>query len=272
MSLSWVDGQPLGGVSVHDRALAYGDGLFETMRVIAGRPRLFERHLARLQAGCERLGIVIEPRAVSQEILAFSRELDDGVAKLIITRGEGLRGYAPAPGAVPRRILLGSPVPRYPAEHRAGVTLFPCRTRLAEQPALAGLKHLNRLEQVLARSEWSDASYAEGLMQDMSGRVIEGVFSNVFLAKSGRLITPSLERCGVAGVMRAELIERAGQAGIPVAAEDVWLEQLLAADEVFLCNSLYGIWPVTELGAHRWPHGPLTRKLQALISDLSSSA
>ncbi|MGK9064421.1 aminodeoxychorismate lyase [Stutzerimonas chloritidismutans] len=272
--LSWVNGQPSAGVPVQDRGLAYGDGLFETIRVLGKQPRLFERHLARLAAGCERLGITIDRSVLAREVLAFSSQLESGVVKVIVTRGDGQRGYAPPSlDASARRILLGAPAPAYPAEHAcSGIRLHACAVRLAEQPALAGLKHLNRLEQVMARAEWSDASFAEGLMRDTSGRVIEGVFSNLFLVEPSGLITPALHRCGVEGVMRAELIERARRDGIAVRIEDVTFSRLLAAEEVFFCNSLYGIWPVVALEGHRWPLGPLTRKLQALISDLSSDA
>lgn len=273
MKLSWVDGEPAQGLSVHDRGLAYGDGLFETIRVRSARPQLFERHLQRLQEGCQRLGLACDLSALSAEILTFSAVLGDGVAKLIITRGEGERGYAISRSSAPRRVLLGSPAPAYPTENAEyGVRLFACATRLADQPLLAGLKHLNRLEQVLARAEWQDPTFAEGLMKDASGRVIEGVFSNIFLVSNGRLLTPSLHRCGVAGVMRAEIIEQARQLQLAVDVQDIAFEQLLHADEVFLCNSLFGIWPVRGLMEHVWSAGPLTRKLQGRLVELSGNS
>ena len=168
--------------------------------------------------------------------------------------------------------LLGNPLPSYPAANaEQGVCLYPCVTRLAEQPLLAGLKHLNRLEQVLARGEWQDPAFVEGLMRDQSGRVIEGVYSNLFLLKDDVLATADLSRCGVAGVMRAEVLEQAMRLGISCEVRDIGYDELLGADEVFLCNSLYGIWPVRELAASVWPAGPLTRKLQALIRSLLDS-
>lgn len=267
--LSWIDGQPADLLSVKDRGLAYGDGLFETIAVTAGQAVLLERHLARLAEGCARLHIPIDMALLKAELLAFSQQLGDGVAKLIVTRGDGLRGYAPPESAQPRRILQGAAKPLYPERNaEQGVRLFPCATRLAEQPLLAGLKHLNRLEQVLARAEWQDAEHAEGLMLDASGRVIEGVYSNLFIVRGGRLITADLSRCGVAGVMRAELLAQAAAEGIGCQVRDFDLAELLAADEVFLCNSLYGVWPVRALRAHDWPVGPLTRKLQAIARDL----
>lgn len=273
MTLSWVDGRPADGLPVHDRGLAYGDGLFETIKVVSGSPQLLDRHLDRLGLGCQRFAIPADLTALRAQITAFSAALGTGVAKLILTRGDGKRGYGPPATCQPRTVLLGSPLPDHPVEHRErGVRLYACATRLAEQPALAGLKHLNRLEQVLARAEWQDSTFAEGLMRDTSGRVVEAVFSNLFIVESGVLLTPSLHRCGVAGVMREEILERARQSGIQSKIDDVSLGQLVGADEVFVCNSLYGIWPVRQLGASVWPVGPLTRKLQCLVADLSSNS
>ncbi|MER0041426.1 aminodeoxychorismate lyase [Pseudomonas sp. MGal98] len=266
--LHWVDGQPAASLPLVDRGLAYGDGLFETMAVQNGRPVLLERHLTRVTAGCARLRIDLDASRLRSEVSAFCAELGQGVAKLIVTRGDGQRGYAPLAGA-PRHILQAGAMPAYPPQHAEhGIRLFPCETRLAEQPLLAGLKHLNRLEQVLARAEWQAAEYAEGLMRDMSGRVVEGVFSNLFLVRDGVLSTPALNRCGVAGVMRAELLEQARALGITCQVRDIEMDELLGADEVFLCNSLYGVWPVRQLQACHWPVGPLTRKLQALARHL----
>ncbi|MEJ1228475.1 aminodeoxychorismate lyase [Pseudomonas sp. CCNWLW56] len=266
---SWVDGQPADVLSLKDRGLAYGDGLFETIAVRAGVPVLLERHLQRLEQGCQRLALHVDWVALSAELDAYAQGLWQGVLKLIVTRGDGLRGYAAVPSAPARRILQGSPPVAYPAAHaEQGISLFPCATRLSEQPLLAGLKHLNRLEQVLARAEWGGAEHAEGLMRDTSGRVIEGVFSNLFLVCNGVLMTPDLSRCGVAGVMRAELLFQAESQGIVTQIADIGLEQLHLADEVFVCNSVYGVWPVRACGSARWSAGPLTRKLQTLARAL----
>ena len=256
---------------VHDRGLAYGDGLFETIRVVGGQAKLLDRHLQRLIDGCQRLSIPVDDAEMHRELVQFCQVLEQGVAKLIVTRGSGQRGYAPPQPCQPQRLLLGAALPAYPLQHaESGIRIFPCETRLAEQPRLAGIKHLNRLEQVLARAEWSDPAFAEGLMRDTSGRVVEGVFSNLFMVIAGGLRTASLTRCGVAGVMRAEIMARASQQGLAVVEGDIGYRELLQADEVFLCNSLYGIWPVTGLAERVWPVGPLTRKLQAVVADLLS--
>jgi 4-amino-4-deoxychorismate lyase len=266
---SWVDGQPADALSLKDRGLAYGDGLFETIAVHGGQPILLDRHLTRLAEGCSRLAIAADIERVRSELLAYAAAMGEGVLKLILTRGDGLRGYAPDPAAQGRRILQGNPPAAYPAMHgEQGVRLFPCVTRLSNQPLLAGLKHLNRLEQVLARTEWHDGEHAEGLMLDQAGRVIEGVFSNLFLVRDGVLITPDLKRCGVAGVMRAEILFQAESLAIPIQITDISLEQLQWADEVFMCNSVYGVWPVRAYAALSWPVGPLTRKLQTIARAL----
>lgn len=267
--LSWVDGQPAQLLSVKDRGLAYGDGLFATVGVRNGRAQLLERQLARLQLGCQRLALPCDQALVRSELVAFAAQMGSGVLKLIVTRGEGQRGYAMPQPTQSRRILQAAPQPNYPnINAQQGVQLFPCVTRLAEQPLLAGIKHLNRLEQVLARAEWQSDDCAEGLLCDVSGRVIEGVYSNLFIVQQQCLLTPALSRCGVAGVMRAELLDQAAALGISVVERDISYAELLAADEVFVCNSLYGVWPVRSLAAHDWPVGPLTRKLQAIADDL----
>ena len=266
---AWLDGQPGDALGLKSRGLAYGDGVFETIAVRNGQAVLLDRHLTRVALGCQRLAIVAELAVLRDEVVRYAAALGQGVLKLIVTRGDSARGYAADPQAAARRILQGSPSPAYPQAHRAqGVELYPCSTRLAEQPLLAGLKHLNRLEQVLARAEWSDPAFAEGLMLDVSGRLVEGVYSNLFLVVDGVLHTPALHRCGVAGVMRAELLEQAATLGLQVSVGDLWPADLARAEEVFVCNSVYGVWPVRAFASLRWPAGPLTRKLQGIAHAL----
>lgn len=269
MIQDWLNGQPLDPGLQRDRGLAYGDGLFETIAVRRAQPRLLDRHLQRLTTGCQRLRIPCDIAQLDAEIRAYAALLGEGVAKLLLTRGDGLRGYAPPADPEVRRLLLGSPTPAYPPAHATeGIALYPCTTRLATQPLLAGLKHLNRLEQVLARGEWTSTDYAEGLMLDQDGRPIEGVFSNLFLVCAGRLQTPALDHCGVAGVLRGLLLDLAAQAGIQSEVRPLALDDLLGADEVFLCNSQYGIWPVRRYAAANWSVGPVTRKLQGSINEI----
>ena len=266
--MRWLDGVEVGPGGSLDRGLEFGDGLFETIAIRGGAPRLLERHLARLAGGCARLAITPPPSAALRAELARAAATPGtGLVKLIVTRGEGGRGYAPGAAGPAHRHVLALPArPRPAAWPDAGVEVRACTTRLAEQPLLAGLKHLNRLEQVLARGEWTDPAIAEGLMLDVHGRLVCGTMTNVFTVLGQELVTPALGRAGVAGVMRAALLEAFRAHGERVTERDVDPAELATAREVFLSNALIGVWPVRALGALRWPAGPLARRAQAWIA------
>jgi len=248
-----------------DRGLHYGDGLFETMAVVAGRVRLLPRHLHRLVLGAARLAIPLHDVPEIEAALQQAAEsMGEGVLKLILTRGSGGRGYAPPERAEPTFFLLRYPqqVPTL-TDAKEGIVVRLCNLTLARQPILAGIKHLNRLEYVLARAEWREQDIAEGLLFDSQGELIEAVASNVFLVQAGRLRTPCLDQCGVAGVMRAEVLACAERLGLAAEETRLCLDDVLCADEVFLTNSLHGIRPVRALHGHReWAAGELTQRLQ----------
>lgn len=264
--MHWIDGTPAPDLAP-DRGLEFGDGLFETIAVVDGRLRLVDRHLARLAHGAGVLGIALPPVAVLRaELEAAARTDGTGVVKLIVTRGAGGQGYAPATAAPSRRHVLARPARQRPAAWSTdGVAVRLCELRLAEQPRLAGLKHLNRLEQVLARAEWQDPDIAEGLMLDAHGRLVGGTMSNVFVVVGGRLVTPALDRAGIRGVMRSALLDAFAEAGEVVVARDLWPEELATASEVFLSNALIGVWPVRRLGELAWPVGAAARRAAAWI-------
>ena len=264
----WVDGDPAPGGSVLDRGLEFGDGLFETVAVHDGRPRLLARHLARLAVGCRRLGIMApEPSALTAELEAAARLPGTGILKLVVTRGAGGHGYAPEPAARPRRWLAAlAPRPRPAACAMTGVAVRVLATRLAEQPLLAGVKHLNRLEQVLARAELAGQADAEGLMLDLHGRLVCGTMTNVFVVLERGLVTPALERAGVAGVMRGALIDAWRAAGTDVEVRDVDPQELADARELFLTNALIGAWPVATLDGRRIGPGPFVRAAQDWVA------
>ena len=244
-----VNGQPSDVIPVIDRGFQYADGLFETIAVKDGEPLLFDRHLERLALGCAKLGIAPPaPGVLGSEALSLCRGAERAVLKLMLTRGSGGRGYRPDGAGPPTRVTAVLPWPDYaPACREQGVVLRLCRTRLGSNPDLAGLKHLARLEQVLARGEWSDPSIQEGLMLDGQLRVIEGTMSNVFLVRGEHLVTPRLDACGVKGVMRAAVIACASRMGVACEERDVAVEELQSADGLFLTNSLIGLWPVRRL-------------------------
>ncbi len=264
-----VNGQPATAIALADRGLQYGDGLFETVRVSGGRCRHWALHLERLRRGCEALGIRMpDPELLKTEArrLLASGDFQEVILKLIITRGRGGRGYAPRNLLPPSRILSVHPLPRYPAQwYRDGVAARFCDTRLSSQPRLAGIKHLNRLEQVLARQEW-ESDFAEGLMLDDEGHVVEGVMSNLFVLIGDRLVTPPVDRCGVDGVIRQWFLRHGDDIGHETLVQTLKPEQLLTADGVFLTNSVIGVWQVTRLQRQRWRPHPLTETLRALAA------
>lgn len=258
-----VNGLPGNAISIRDRGLLYGDGVFRTLRASQGVALHWPLHYRKLQQDCQALGISCPSfELLFAELGGLLAQHSDGVVKLIVTRGAGVRGYAPSAGAEPARIWDASPLPQYPADNATrGIKAKLCDLRLAAQPRLAGIKHLNRLENVLAAAEWDDAEIAEGLLLDAEGHVVEGTRSNLFLVSRGRLITPDLSRCGVAGVQRERVMAWAGQHGVPLEVRDVVLDEVLQADEVFLVNSIIGLWPVRELQSRKWETFPLAAKI-----------
>lgn len=269
---AWVNGVAHKQISVHDRGLQFGDGLFETLAVINGRIAHWGLHRARLAEGCRRLGLAPPPwPQLEQELQLAAADCARAVLKLIHTCGPSLRGYARPAVPEPQRILLRTAWPASLLRHSAtGLRIIWCRHRLATQPALAGIKHLNRLDQVIARAEWQDAAIDEGLLCDQRGNVIEGVASNLFLIRDGTLFTPLLDDCGVAGVMREYLMQTAREAGIGVEETRIDRQDVTGADELFLCNSLMGLRPVIRLADQGYDTGPLTRRLLSILNDRDS--
>lgn len=259
-----INGEPGASVPATDRGLQYGDGLFETLAVRAGAPRHLARHLARLRDGCTRLALAFDAfEALEQEIIHLAANQSQAVIKVLVTRGPGARGYRPDPNHVCTRIVVRHPWPEYPAHwQQQGIRLRLCAIRLGMNPALAGLKHLNRLENVLARAEWQDPDIPEGVLCDTAGRVIGGTMSNLFLIQEQVLLTPRLDQAGVAGIIRQRVLEAAARLDLPTREAELPLADLYNADELFVCNTLAGIWPVREFEQRQLVIGPLTWRLQ----------
>ena len=235
----------------------------------AGRPLNWRWHLARLRADCATLALPLPAEALLLDELARAAP-GDAVAKIILTRGSAGRGYAMPAHAAARRIVMSFAPPAYPAEHaRDGVTVHRCGLVLSQQPRLAGAKTLNRLESVLARSEWSDAAIAEGLLGDADGRVVEGTMSNLFVVSAGRVSTPALGRCGVVGAQRERVRELLGAR---CEERDIAWKALEEADEAFLTNSLIGAWPIARVAHRQWAPGAVTREVQALLAEQDARA
>jgi 4-amino-4-deoxychorismate lyase len=250
-----------------DRAFQFGDGLFETLAVIDGVPCLWDLHYRRLRAGCKRLAIPVpDPEILYAEACGLAQGQSRAVVKIVVSAGYGGRGYARPQALAPNRWLQ---VNRWPdAMHYrddSALHLQWCETRLGEQPLLAGIKHLNRLEQVLARRELRLPA-VEGLMCDQRGNVTEGVMSNLFLENAGRFVTPAIVGCGVAGVVRRLFIGLAGRAGVEVEVTRVTREMVMQAERLYVTNSLLGVRPVASLGEQRYPHA----RLEGFLADLQA--
>ena len=268
---AWLDGSPVAADWIDDRGLHYGDGLFETMIVRSAGVRFKAQHVARLAQGCHRLGIALDAAAAldrAEQLAGHTR----GLLKLIVTRGRAVaRGYAPAGTETARQLLLRYALPDDDAIATTTETrVLLLKATLGENPLLAGMKHLNRLEQVMARAEMRGSTAFEGLLCSSSGVLACGTMSNLFLVRSGVLLTPRVDRCGIAGVMRSVVLREARKAGIETLERDLLPEALTDADEVFLTNVRLGVRPVTSLPGRSLSPGPLTRQLQQQVARLEA--
>lgn len=265
-----VNGHPAETVNALDRGLAYGDGVFRTLRTQAGQPLWWRDHYAKLAGDCAALLLACPDETEVRAEVCRVAAVGEGVVKIVLTRGTGARGYAPPQDQACTRIVLSAPLPAH-AQPDAPVDIIArwCTLRLARQPRLAGIKHLNRLENVLARAEWADPAIFEGLLCDDSGAVIGGVMSNLLIAKAGELFTPDLGQCGVAGVARARLLRAVARRGIPLHIGRLLPDAILAADEVMICNSVIGVRRVGRLDDVTWtPAGWTTTLNDALYEDV----
>ena len=256
----FVGERQVDAVPADDRGLAYGEGLFETMRTHGGDVPWWEAHWDRLAQGAARLGVPLPRKALVRDAATHLLGSGDGVLKLLLTRGSGARGYAPSGDAEPTWMLSTHPLPT--PTRPGGLHLRWCTLRLAHQPRLAGLKHCNRLEQVLARGEWPAAgepggdAFDEGLLLDIDGNVAGATAANVFVFADGQWRTPPVDRCGVAGTCRAWVLREAGAVERRLSRIDVE-----SADALVLCNAVRGILPVARLGARAWPPHPAVAAL-----------
>ena len=267
-----INGKSGDKVSVSDRGLQYGDGVFETIAYRDGVPEFLDQHLTRLLNGCRSLHINFEQiNLLHAELESVIKSInsDPTVIKITITRGVGGRGYFSDNSATPTRIIATYSYPIYPESYQVdGVVLRFCEQTLSVNPRLAGIKHLNRLEQVLARNEWSDPAIVEGIMSDEEGSIIEGTMSNIFVVADNVLITPLITQAGIAGVMRGQIIQLATRSGIKVEERVLSRKELAQALEVFVCNSIIGVWPVSRITTTIYSVGFITQFIQKSLSEL----
>lgn len=263
-----IDGLPQPELAADNRGLAYGDGVFRTILVADGVPLHLDDHLAKLADDAARLELDMPPPALLHAeslTLIAAMQAARAVLKWTLIRRHDGRGYRSSTREV-LRIVSASPAPRYAEalwEHGAHADW--AALTLAAQPRLAGIKHLNRLEQVLASRDWP-AGIDERLMCDHAGHLIGGTRSNLFWVHAGRLQTPQLDQCGIAGTMRARIIRLAQQRALPVEPQQAAPQALMDADEAFICNALIGIWPLRQIAdrAYAAP-GPVTRMLMTAL-------
>ena len=262
-----VNGQIADSISIEDRGLLYGDGVFETILCEQGQAVLFDQHVQRLHKGCERLQLTRQDEATLQSEIMDVAQGEDCVIKIVVTRGVRTRGYRyDKNDNTYTRIVYRSPVPEIPDQYyQQGIAMGLSDYRLPDNEVLAGIKHLNRLDQVLACQDW-EIEFSEKVILNHQGFVIEGTMSNVFIEAGGMLKTPTLRQCGVEGVMRQWLIDNARQIGVECIQSDFDLDELKNAEAIFMCNSVIGIWPVTSFQNQKYPISEKTKVLMQLLN------
>jgi 4-amino-4-deoxychorismate lyase len=262
-----VNGVEGAGISADDRGLQYGDGLFETMGAAKGKVLRFDLHMARLAEGCHRLGMPMPSSSLIEDDCARVLEgLGAAVVKLVVTRGPGPRGYPPPANPSVTRIVNSTASQVSESESARPISVRICETRLGRNPRLAGIKHLNRLEQVLAGAELREPTVDEGLMRSTDDRLVSATAANLFMVRKGRLLTPQISDCGVSGVMREVVLRTAARLGIEVEIGDYTLADLERADEFFLTNAVRGIRPVGVVESIKtFVPGPVILRLRESI-------
>ena len=250
-----------------ERGLHYGDGLFETLLKIEGNVPYWDSHYQRLVKGCRQLHLPFPNQDwLESKVFEASKDKITSVIKIIVTRGNGGRGLS-LPNPDQNSVFVFS-YPYTPPD-ASPLKLSVCNTRLPINPNLAGLKHLNRLDYVLATIELSKKpNMDEGILCDLDGFIVEGIISNLFFCKNGQIFTPSLALAGVEGIMRAKIIEYLEKIGTRVYVDRFNLEHLFEADECFLCNSVQGVRSIATIDNHQFETGTITK---SMISHFSHS-
>jgi 4-amino-4-deoxychorismate lyase len=269
-----VNGHKIDRILINDRGFQYGDGLFETIEVLEGQPVFLSHHLQRLLEGCTKLKIPFpDKQQLKDEIIEVCRHNKSAVLKINISRGIGDRGYRQPENIEPTRVISLFPYPSYPESYyNEGITAIFCKTPLGLNPVLAGIKHTNRLEQVMARAEWDTPDIQEGIMLDLNNYVIEGTMTNLFYIKNNIVYTSELQFSGVVGVIRTILKQLLNNNNLKLIEQYYYKETLLDADEIFICNSIIGIWPVKQIENVSFKAGNMTKQLQNWLQEAKTSS
>lgn len=265
----WRDGSQINLVPVTDRSFQYGDGCFTTMLTKSGSIQLWSQHVGRMQEALQRLKIgEIDWNSLKRELDSIASDAPLAGLKIHVSRGEGGRGYSPKVSSGPKVTVSRFEFPQSYRQFREnGIDLTVCDTPLGLNPLLAGLKHNNRLEQILAKEEVERTTFTDGLVLDINGNVIETTMANVFWIADGKVFTPSLDYAGVAGVMRGEIIKLLSAMNIPVEIASFTLKDVLAADEIFVSNCILGVAPVNKIKDAQFPPGTITRRIQEKLGQ-----
>ncbi len=255
-----------------ERGLHYGDGLFETLLKLNGEIPLWEDHYRRLKKGCERLRIgLADEKWLVQKIVQETKGQNSAIVKIIVTRGRGGRGLELPARNQPSIFVLKYPYRAIKRENLAlGVSI--CQTRLPINRNLAGIKHLNRLDYVLAAIEIEALENKdEAILCDTDGFIVEGIVSNLFFYLHGQMYTPSLELAGVEGIMRQRVLKQLQHASIAVEEGRFTAQLLLQSSECFMCNSVHGVRPIHTIDRQHFVTGPVTQMLMSRLNPVPGS-
>ena len=241
-------GQTHSSVPINDRGFNFGDGSFTTIAVTNGHCEFLSHHIKRLKDACKVLNIAYNDWQNLKDLLeSKSANIHSGVIKIVISRGTGGRGYSPVGANEPVAVVTEHNLPdQYANWQKQGVSVGLSDVRLAHQPKLAGLKHLNRLEQVLVKHELETMAFDDLLVTDNQGGLIESSAGNLFWRKGNVWYTPDLSNCGVEGVFKSVLLEGLNQIDKPCYQINAKQQLLHQADEAFVCNCLMKIVPIRK--------------------------
>ena len=265
-SATWLDGNSTAVLPIPDRGLDFGDGVFETLLVKQGKLLFSELHLERLERGLQALVLPDCLDAARQHLetaASFIRKQAWSwtALRLTVIRGAGQRGYTPS-DLSPRILVVATRLDRDCGKMSAAATLSLADIRLSAQPVLAGIKHLNRLEQVLAAAQTQKEGADEGVVLDQSDFLTSVVAGNLFLVRQGDVLTPELNHCGVIGTRRRLILEKWCPAlGLKVREAKLTLGDLSDSEEVFYSNSLQTVRPVARIGNQAWGSFPVCQAL-----------
>jgi 4-amino-4-deoxychorismate lyase len=266
-----VNGEQQSSVNCNDRGLAYGDGIFETIRLNQGQITFHNLHFTRLYRGCDILNIRLSKRLLQDDIatlLANTSATTDGILKIIITRGYGLGGYTPEQNIPPNRILLHKKISQQYKNKTATGAVVGLSDIILYPSCVADTKHLNRLPQVMASYESQQKNFNELLLANQYGNIIEGTCSNLFLVNNqNELITPNIYNYGVAGVCREWIIQNQHLLKLTVKLKDCTITDLQQAKEIFLCNSVFGVWPIVSFNGTAYAKTSISNHIKDVIDN-----